>query len=144
MQQDKVPSETPFPTTSDLSFAFSLAQMFTVRNSCPSARSIRLTTYHLLMILTPPANRTQNILVGWKPNPAIQEPEMWMTYINQLNLPVVVPLRVVALNKMAIAEAAFPYTEHLMNGLTIAAVTVEKGPFLSVGAVSEKTVSGPG
>jgi hypothetical protein len=145
VQQGKIASETPSPTTNDLSFAFSVARMFTVRNSCPSVRSIRLNTYYPLTILTPPVNRTQNILVGWKPNPAIKEPEMlWMTYINQLNVPVVVPLRAVALNEMAIAKASFPYTENLMKGLTMAAVTVDKGPFLNAGAVAEKTVSGPG
>lgn len=102
MQQGKIPSKKPFPTTSDLSFAFSFVQAFTVRNSCPTVRSIRLKTYHPLTILTPPASKTPSILVGWKPNPAIKEPEMlWMTYINQLNLPVVVSLLVVALNEMA-------------------------------------------
>lgn len=67
-----------------------------------------------------------------------------MAYINQINQPIVVPLRVVSMNEMVVAEALFPYGEHLMNGLTIAVVTMDKGPFPDVNSVAEKTVFGPG
>lgn len=145
IQQGKIPSELPFLTTSDISFALSFLQTFTFPDSCPSLRNIQLQTYSPLNILNQPANRTQNISVAWRPNPIIKKLErLWMIYINQMNPPIVVPLRMVSMNEMVVAEALFPYGEHLMNGLTIAAITVDKGPFADANSVAEKTVFGPG
>jgi hypothetical protein len=40
--------------------------------------------------------------------------------------------------------ATFPYTENLMNGLTITALVNGTGPFSGVDQVASATVAGPG
>lgn len=145
IQQGKVPSQLPFLTTSDLSFAFTAIQSFTIPGSCPNIGDIPLKTFLPLFILTPPIAKTQNISVAWMPDPTIQGLEkLWLTYINQHNLPIVVPLQIVSIADIVVAEATFPYTENLMNGLTIAVVTTNSGPFPNADAVARATVFGPG
>lgn len=144
-QQRKIPSQLPFLTTSDLSFAFTAVQSFTVPGSCPNIRDIPLKTHQPLFVLTQPIAKTQNISIAWTPDPTIKEPEkLWLTYINQQNLPIVVPLRIVSMADRVVAEAVFPYTENLLNGLTIAVVTISGGPFPNADAVARATAFGPG
>jgi hypothetical protein len=65
-------------------------------------------------------------------------------YINQQNLPVVVPIQNAHTSgNEATFQAKFPYAENEMNGLTIAVVTQGSGPFASVDAVANATVFGP-
>lgn len=53
-----------------------------------------------------------------------------MTYINQQNVPVTVPLKVgETLKSKTRMSALFPYDGHLMNGLTVAIITKTGGPF---------------
>ena len=68
-----------------------------------------------------------------------------MTYINQQNLPIVVPLEILkSIDDEIIAEALFPYDENLMNGFTLAAVTKSPGPFNSAEEVAKATIAAPG
>ncbi|KAJ5091979.1 hypothetical protein NUU61_006849 [Penicillium alfredii] len=145
VMQGKIPSELPFLTTSDLNFAFTAIQSFTVPGSCPSLDEIPLRTFEPLNITAPPGPHTQNIRFSFGDPNHEADHQLWLTYINQLNLPIVEPLRVVTRKgDTVIAEALFPYEEHEMNGLTIAAVTRTKGPFGNAYTVAKWTLAGPG
>ncbi|EAW12899.1 putative sexual development protein (LsdA) [Aspergillus clavatus NRRL 1] len=144
--QSKIPSELPFPTTSNVNFAFTAVQAFVVPGSCPNINEIPLRTFPPLAILTPPAPTTQIIRVAWnRTRTDVPVQNVWLTYINQLNLPIVEPMNIISAESQTIvAEVLFPYDEHLMNGLTIAAVTNSSGHFPNADAVSQATVAGPG
>lgn len=143
--QGKIPSALPFLTTSDLNFAFTAVQNFVVPGSCPNISEIPLRTYEPLHVLTTPGPETQNLTFSFLDPGNETEHSLWMTYINQLNLPIVEPLRVVSrAGDNVTATALFPYDEHLMNGLTIAAVTKSDGPFGDANTVAKWTLAGPG
>lgn len=75
---------------------------------------------------------------------------LFLTYINQLNAPISVPIEDAkkinnddhSSNTIQFS-ANFPGADNLMNGLTIAAVTKGKD-FVDVGAVANNTLFGPG
>ena len=144
--QGKIPSALPFLTTSDLNFAFTAIQEFVVPGSCPNIDEIPLRTLEPLQIPTPPGPQTQNLtFVFDDPYNKTERHALWMTYINQQNLPIVEPLDLVSRNGNAVtAQALFPYEENEMNGLTIAAVTKSDGPFGDANTVAKWTLAGPG
>ncbi|PYH98027.1 LsdA family protein [Aspergillus ellipticus CBS 707.79] len=144
--QDKIPSESPTLTTTDVNFAFTAVQNFILPGTCPNIKNINLKTFPGLHIVTTPGARTQKILVSFSVKDHNVPGELWLTYINQLNVPVVVPLEVVEVGKedVVVAKALWPYDEHLLNGLTIAVVTGSGGPFGDVNAVEQATLFGPG
>ncbi|KAL2870524.1 putative sexual development protein (LsdA) [Aspergillus lucknowensis] len=143
---DKYPSEVPTLTTSDVNYGFTYIQNFIVPGSCPNIHDIPLRTFLPLEILTPPEPRTQKIQVAWTHAPEESEDGLlWLAYINQLNVPVVVPLQVLSCeDNVSVAAALFPYDDFLLNGLTIAAVVNRRGPFANTAAVAQHTVYGPG
>lgn len=144
VMQAKIPSELPFLTTSDLNFAFTAIQEFVVPGSCPNINEIPLRTFETLAILTPPGAMTQPIRVSFSDD-SHNNNTLWITYINQLNVPIVEPLEIISRNDHdVVAQAVFPYDENEMNGLTIAAVTTSRGPFASAGTVANATLAGPG
>ncbi|PIG88581.1 sexual development protein (LsdA) [Aspergillus arachidicola] len=134
VNQGRIPSELPTLTTGDLDFAFTAVQAFTIPGSCPNLDDIALTTFKPLDILTPPEPKTQLILVSWESEYEVKGDKLWLTYVNQLNIPIVEELKIVSYKagKKVVAKALFPYHENLMNGLTIAAVTKSAGPFAGV------------
>lgn len=143
--QGKIPSELPFLTTSDLSFDFTEVQNFVIPGSCPNIAEIPLRTYEPLRVMTPPGPKSQNVTFSFLDPGNHTEHQLWMTYINQLNLPVVEPLHTLSrAGDNVTAEAFFPYEEHEMNGLTIAAVTKSDGPFGDASVVAKWTLAGPG
>lgn len=145
VMQGKVPSELPFLTTSDLNFAFTTIQNFVVPGTCPNIDSIPLKTFAPLNVITPPAGETKNIKVSFDDPDGIDQDTLWLTYINQQNLPIVEPLRIISKENGTItAKALFPYEAHEMNGLTIAVVTKTEGPFLNAYSVANETLAGPG
>lgn len=160
IQQGRIPSELPFLTASTLSFAFTAIQGVTVPGTCPNKDTIPLRTYEQLDILTPPGPNTQNITVAFGrdaihhahhehehdggEHDGDEDNELWMTYINQQNLPVVVPLDIKGVNDVVVATAIFPYNEYMLNGFTLAAVTRGSGPFPNAGAVAKAAVAAPG
>lgn len=147
MQQGRIPSELPFLTASALSFAFTAIQGVTVPGTCPNKDTIPLMTYEPLHILTPPCPETTTITVAFELDELDEESSaggLWMTYINQQNFPIVVPLEIDSADDVIIAEALFPYDEHLMNGFTLAAVTRSPGPFENAEDVAEATIAAPG
>ncbi|KAJ5563267.1 hypothetical protein N7535_008431 [Penicillium sp. DV-2018c] len=129
----------------DLNFAFTAIQSFVVPGTCPNIDTIPLKTFEPLNIITPPTAKTEHIKVSFDYPHYTNETALWITYINQQNLPIAGPLQVVA-NKgdHIVAKALFPYDEYEMNGLTIAAVTPTKGPFPNAWSVANVTLAGPG
>ncbi|KAJ5656098.1 hypothetical protein N7507_008048 [Penicillium longicatenatum] len=145
VMQARIPSALPFLTTSDLNFAFTAVQGFTVPGSCPNLNEIPLRTFEDLQILTKPTAESQNITFVFEDEDNEAEHLLWVTYVNQLNLPIVEPLHVTSKEgNLVEATALFPYNEHELNGLTIAAVTKSDGPFDNVNSVAKWTLAGPG
>ncbi|KAG0157700.1 hypothetical protein PDIDSM_4885 [Penicillium digitatum] len=146
VMQGKVPSELPFLTTSDLNFAFTAIQSFVVPGTCPNIGSISLKTFATLNVSTAPTTAgTRNIKVSFDAHDWIDQETLWLTFINQQNLPIVGPLRIISKDtKTIVAEALFPYEAYQLNGLTIAAVTTTKGPFTNAYSVANATLAGPG
>lgn len=90
--------------------------------------------------------------------PQQQQDNLFLTYINQLNAPISVPIEDAkkindnynnndnddhSSSSTIQFSANFPGADNLMNGLTIAAVTKGKD-FVDVGAVANNTLFGPG
>lgn len=145
IMQGKIPSALPFLTTSDLNFAFTAIQEFVVPGTCPNINEIPLRTFEPLNLLTHPTARSQNLTFSFQDATNEIDHLLWMTYINQLNLPIVEPLTVLSRNGSLVnAQAFFPYDDHEMNGLTIAAVTKSDGPFGDANTVAKWTLAGPG
>lgn len=70
---------------------------------------------------------------------------LFLTYINQQNVPFSEPLVNVQLKDGTVTfNAAFPGKTQEMNGLTIAAVTHGDGPFATPDDVAKATIFGPG
>jgi hypothetical protein len=66
-------------------------------------------------------------------------------FINQQNKPIAAPLKNVKVSGTVVTfDVDFPFTANLLNGFTIAAVTVGSGPFDSAPAVAAQTLFGPG
>lgn len=177
----KNPSALPFLTASARDFAFSaIVQNFVVRGSCSSSLDILqrggLTIFDLLTVVNPPTTPTnQKVMFRLKTfsqkmefsgeatagfvssyenstSPPHQQPDnLFLTYINQLNAPISVPIEDAKKiddddhsSSITIQFSAnFPGADNLMNGLTIAAVTKGKD-FVDVGAVANNTLFGPG
>ncbi|OQE44402.1 hypothetical protein PENCOP_c002G08158 [Penicillium coprophilum] len=145
IMQGKVPSELPFLTTSDLNFAFTVTQSFTVPDTCPNINTIPLKTFAPLNAIKGPTAETGSIKVSFHSNDKIDEDTLWLTYINQQNLPIVESLQVISKGNGTItAKALFPYDAYELNGLAIAAVTTTKGPFPNAHSVAKATLAGPG
>jgi hypothetical protein len=145
------PSELPFLTTSTRDFLFSAVQQFVVPGSCPNIDTIPLNTFKPLAVETKDIEpRTQNLAFSFAqadaPTQNVEDYKRWsLVYINQQNEPVEKPLEHVRVEHgRVLFEAAFPYEEFNMNGLTIAAVTRGDGPFANAPAVAKDTLFGPG
>jgi len=171
----KNPSALPFLTASARDFAFSaIVQNFVVPGSCSSSLDILqrggLTIFDLLTVVNPPTTpMNQKVMFRLKTflqkmefsdfvsshdnsttAPHQQQDNLFLTYINQLNAPISVPIedakKINNDDHSSITiqfSANFPGADNLMNGLTIAAVTKGKD-FVDVGAVANNTLFGPG
>ncbi|KAL4980284.1 hypothetical protein BDW66DRAFT_156858 [Aspergillus desertorum] len=143
--QGKYPSEVPTLTTSDVNFAFTWANSFVLPGTCPNVGDIKLRIYEPLKIVTYPEPRTRKIQISWSHGPnESKENLLWVAYINQQNVPIVVPLQVVACDEYrSTADVVVPYDDFLLNGLTVMAVVNRRGPFANAEAVARATVYGP-
>lgn len=183
----KNPSALPFLTASARDFAFSaIVQNFVVPGSCSSSLDILqrggLTIFDLLTVVNPPTTpMNQKVMFRLKTfsqkmkfsgeaaadsvsshdnstsPPHQQQDNLFLTYINQLNAPISVPIEDAkkidgnhnndnddhSSSSTIQFSANFPGADNLMNGLTIAAVTKGKD-FVDVGAVANNTLFGPG
>lgn len=68
-----------------------------------------------------------------------------MQFINGQNTPISAPLKNIKVSGTVVTfDVFFPFTANLLNGLTIAAVTIGSGPFANADAVALQTLFGPG
>lgn len=170
----------------DFAFS-AIVQNFVVPGSCSSSLDILqrggLTIFDLLTVVNPPTTpMNQKVMFRLKTfsqkmfefsgeaaadsvsshdnsttAPHQQQDNLFLTYINQLNAPISVPIEDAKKinndnhnndnddhSSITIQFSAnFPGADNLMNGLTIAAVTKGKD-FVDVGAVANNTLFGPG
>jgi hypothetical protein len=142
--QGKIPNALPFLTTSVRDFAFTAIQSFTVPGSCPNINTIPLKTFKPLNLLSTPSAESTSLQFSFTPDGDNTASKLSLVYINQQNLPVVETLKVISTEGNTVTvEAAFPFAEFEMNGLTIAALTNTAGPFATADAVAEAAVFGP-
>jgi hypothetical protein len=146
--QKKRPSSQPFLTTATRDFAFTAIQSFTIPGSCPNIATIPLKTFKALTVESAKIKpETQNIKFSIsKADVGMYEAaDLKMVFINGQNLPIVKSLEKWAVGEKKMTfEAAFPYDEFVMNGLTIAAVTMGKDSFASADEVGDAALFGPG
>jgi hypothetical protein len=146
--QEKRPSAQPFLTTASREFAFTAIQSFVVEGSCPNIGSIPLKTFKPLAVETKDVKaENQNIRFSFDMKDAgmFEVDKLRLVYVNGLNTPVVKGLQNVEMrDEKVVFEAEFPFEEFVMEGLTIAAITMGAEEFANVGDVAEKTVFGPG
>ena len=142
--QAHVPSALPFLTASAGPFGFSyINQNFVVPGSCQTA--INVPIFSPLRLQTSPVQaRDQRLSFSFTNDKSTSTSMLSLVYINQQNLPIVVPIQNTQTSGEEVNfQAKFPYAENEMNGLTIAVVTKGSGPFPSVDAVANATVFGP-
>jgi hypothetical protein len=135
----------PFLTASTREFALSaLSQNFIVPGSCPVLTTIGIEIFQPLTLLTPPSASSQPIRLSF-PGPAPANiNNLRFVLINQQNVPLVETFNVISSTPTVVTiEALFPFDEHLLNGLTIAAITNSTGPFANAQAAANATVFGP-
>lgn len=151
----KVPSALPFLTTSTREFAFSaIQQNFVVPGSCPDLGDIDLQTFDPLTVVTSPIDAKSqdlsfSVMMKDDDNDGNYKAKcsgMMVTYINQQNTPISVPIsNMNMVDKMMTFSANFPYDPATFgNGLTIAAVTNGTSDFASAADVAKATMYGPG
>ncbi|KAK4546072.1 hypothetical protein LTR36_002209 [Oleoguttula mirabilis] len=169
----KIPSALPFLTGSAVDFAFNaINQGFVVPGSCDAsidllihpASGTPLTEFGVLTVLTSAADITSaqdsevdfSFVVsssgsqagghgGSAPQGYTKQESLFLTYINQQNVPISFPLQNEKFaDGIVTFTASFPGQSQEMNGLTIAAVTTSDGPFATPDDVANVTLFGPG
>lgn len=148
LMQKKRPSSQPFVTTATRDFAFTAIQDFVIDGSCPNIGTIPLKRFKPLAIETKtidPINQNLRFSFNMKDAGMYDTKDMRLTYLNGQNQPIVKGFENVKMEgDKVFFEAPFPYDEFLMNGLTIAAVTMGADEFADADKVAEATVFGPG
>ncbi|KAJ9640743.1 hypothetical protein, variant [Exophiala oligosperma] len=146
----ELPSQAPFLTASAREFAFSaLNQNFVVPGSCPNSNTIALPIFGALTLETPKVQaQDQQLQFSFQATGQYSQyasgQGLSLVYINQQNVPVVVPIQGAQNDGGKVTFSAnFPFSENLMFGLTIAAVTSNAGPFADVDAVAKAALFGP-
>jgi hypothetical protein len=146
--QKKRPSSQPFLTTATRDFAFTAIQSFTIPGSCPNINTIPLKTFKALTVESKkikPETRNIKFSISKKDAGMYEGKDLKVVFINGQNLPIVKSLDKWTVKEEKVTfEAAFPYDEFLMNGLTIAAVTAGKDSFASATEVADVAIFGPG
>lgn len=143
---DLIPSELPFLTASAGPFAYSaINQIVIVPGSCPNANIIDVPIFPTLAVETSPIKPVDQDIEFSFTSDGSWSSGFSLVYINQQNLPIVEkPKNIKVAGDVVTFEASFPYTEFIMNGLTIAAVTSTAGPFANADEVAAVTLYGPG
>ncbi|KAF1348331.1 late sexual development protein [Lizonia empirigonia] len=148
LTQKKRPSSQPFVTTATRDFAFTAIQDFVIEGSCPNIGTIPLKRFKPLSVETKniPAE-TQNLKFSFDMKDAgmYDIKDMRLTYLNGQNQPIVKTFENVKMDDgRVLFEAPFPYDDFLMNGLTIAAVTMGADEFADPDKMAEAAIFGPG
>ncbi|KAF2033953.1 hypothetical protein EK21DRAFT_85762 [Setomelanomma holmii] len=146
--QKKRPSAQPFLTTATRDFAFTAIQSFTIPGSCPNIATIKLKTFKPLTVESAnikPATQSIKFSINKADAGLYQLDSFRVIFINAQNVPVVKKLDNVQTGpEKTTFEAAFPYDEFVMDGLTVVAVTQGKDSFASADEVAGAAVFGPG
>jgi hypothetical protein len=146
--QRKRPSAQPFSTTATRDFAFTAIQDFVIPGSCLNIGTIPLKTFKPLTVESKDLKpETQYIAFSFSKQDAgmYEVDKMKLVWINGLNKPIVKDFEnVQMMDDKVMFEAEFPYDEFVMDGMTIAAVTLGADEFAKADEVAEKTVFGPG
>lgn len=148
LMQKKRPSSQPFVTTATRDFAFTAIQDFVIEGSCPNIGTIPLKRFKPLSVETktiPAENQNIKFSFNMKDAGMYDTKDMRLTYLNGQNQPIVKNFENVKMEGDKVYfEANFPYDDFLMNGLTIAAVTMGADEFDSADKMAEAAVFGPG
>ncbi|KAI1109614.1 sexual development protein [Nemania sp. NC0429] len=144
------PSEKPFLTTSVAAYAFSALQQFVV--SCPfDVAQIPLPIFPALNVLTTaePRDMYLSFSADLTGNPQVHDGKydfshLFITYLVGQQLPISEPIINPKLEGGVLTfKALFPFTENVMSGLTIAALTNSSG-FPNADALVANTLAAPG
>lgn len=134
-------------TRASREFAFSaLNQMFVVNGSCPNSNTINLPIFLPLTVENTPIQPKDQLITF---SVTVDKPSLStglsLVLINGQDVPIVEEVQnAVVKDGVATFQANFPYTEYVLDGLTIAALTKSAGPFTDVEAVANATIAGPG
>ncbi|KAI1173237.1 sexual development protein [Nemania sp. FL0916] len=150
------PSEKPFLTTNAAAFAFSALQQFVV--SCPfDVKQIPIPVFPALNVLTTAEARDMYLSFSadlssagngnWnntQVHPGAKLDNLFVTYLVGQQLPISEPIVNPKWHGSVLTfDALFPFTENLMSGLSIAALTNSSG-FANADAIVAKTLAAPG
>ncbi|PWN44646.1 putative sexual development protein [Ceraceosorus guamensis] len=148
--QKKVPSSSPFLTAASGALAFNaVAQMFIVPDSCgpnSNVSSIGVPSFDKLSLAKGVKPSSSSTSLKFTTNTKTDLNGAHLAYISGQNKPVVVAVKNV--NKQGSSttfEASFPFEKkNFSNGLTVAALVKNNGPFADSAAVTNSTFAGPG
>ncbi|KAI1877335.1 hypothetical protein JX265_003343 [Neoarthrinium moseri] len=146
---DRKPSERPFLTTSTGPFAFSALQQFVV--SCPfNVSDIPIPIFTPLNVVTTPEARDMTLTfsadlsgTGYAQN-GTSNGDLFITYLVGQQVPITEPISNVNYDGSVITfDALFPFSENIMEGLSIAALT-NSSNFEDADDVPANTIAAPG
>ncbi|KAF3760950.1 hypothetical protein M406DRAFT_282835 [Cryphonectria parasitica EP155] len=152
------PSEKPFLTTSTAAFAFSVLQGFVDECSFDPATEIPLPIFPALSVVSGEGGANvaaedqtlefsadlTDAPAGWDQYQGGNGEGLYVTYFTGLNVPISEPVTVCSWSGNVITfQAAFPYSENVMDGLSLAALTTS-GNFTDPDAVPDATLAAPG
>lgn len=146
---NRKPSEKPFLTTNVAAFAFSALQQFIV--SCPfDIAQIPIPIFPALNVITPaqPRDMYLTFSADLSGNPEINEGSdfsgLFVTYLVGQQLPISEPIINPKFEGGVLTfDALFPFTENIMEGLSIAALT-NSSNFPNADALVANTLAAPG
>ncbi|PSR97602.1 hypothetical protein BD289DRAFT_80500 [Coniella lustricola] len=151
------PSAKPFLTTSTAPFAFSALQAFVVECPFNQTQEIDIPVFPPLNVLSgdggasvSPQDQTLEFSAdltdapeGWHQYMDGNGDGLYVTYLTGLNLPISEPVQSVHWSGSTVTfKALFPFTENVMDGLSIAALTTS-GNFSNFDDVPEATLAAP-
>jgi hypothetical protein len=154
----EIPSEKPFLTTNEGAFAFSALQQFIV--SCPfDVNDIPITIFPTIDVLTTATPKDSTLefqvtltkdevdqhaaLTEWRTGQYKTE-DLFVTYLTGQQVPISVPVgNVMWSGDVLKFDALFPFTENVMDGLSIAALT-NSSNFADADDVPANTLAAPG
>ncbi|KAI0399346.1 sexual development protein [Xylaria palmicola] len=139
------PSEKPFLTTSVAAFAFSALQQFVV--ACPfDVGQIHIPVFPALSVLTTaePRDTYLSFSADLGANAPSNLDSLFVTYLVGQQVPISEPIINPKLDGGVLTfDALFPFTENLMTGLSIAALT-NASNFADADALVANTLAAPG
>ncbi|CAJ2512500.1 Uu.00g055150.m01.CDS01 [Anthostomella pinea] len=143
------PSQKPFLTTSTAAFAFSALQQFIV--SCPfDIADIPIPVFPALDVLTPAGPKDMNLTFSADLSASGQYSQgsdlsgLFVTYLVGQQLPISEPItNATWYGGILTFDALFPFTDNVMEGLSIAALT-NASNFANADAMPANTLAAPG